>query len=585
MQKRTNPFYGKNKFLELNQIGSKVFTPSQIKNVLDSAFSEIKNIEDRELFYSICFSICEIPDRTHYGISNIENLEKGGSGNVNFTNTFLDWLIRKDKQQFINFIPQIVDYISLKPFTTLQVTKEGNFKGILNIIMNDLEIRSIVIDLLADYVNSEDEFKHYLVAKFINVPDFTKRKRKNGKKTAIKPITKQKMNYYKTLLYELSEKVGWEISEFDNYIKFSGFVKWRKQFSSKLEFIEFSTKNILNYDKSSFINFINKLPSKARSRVRNMVKNESKWSNENLGLLNELYSQWENSKKEAQTQLRELKNKETLTKEDLIKISKLEKEAKVNIAGTTISDLLLDVAKGNAQEIVFEQLASQVKFDSEVLVVCDVSSSMGGMAINVAQLVASLVLYKNKTNPFFMRFASSCDYVYNEDNSVIDRNKSFYENYVKIKTQYIKASGGSTNISGLAEQFKSFVDSAKTEYIREKRIEMIKGYKTLLVISDGDLNNQLSAAKSIQDCIMKLKHWFGWEGKFVIWEVPNYTYAINKSSYFDIIENVLHETTLNANFINTLLTKIDEIRVTDIYASLEIIHKMNRYKPIRQAVL
>ena len=82
---------------------------------------------------------------------------------------------------------------------------------------------------------------------------------------------------------------------------------------------------------------------------------------------------------------------------------------------------------------------------------------------------------------------------------------------------------GSTNISGIPEALKRWVDSGSDAIIKEQRREQISEYNVILVVSDGHFNNDHSATKSLLDCQHKLKAWFDADPVIVIWDVVENT--------------------------------------------------------------
>ena len=83
------------------------------------------------------------------------------------------------------------------------------------------------------------------------------------------------------------------------------------------------------------------------------------------------------------------------------------------------------------------------------------------------------------------------------------------------------------------------------------------------------------------DFQMKMKQWFGWTGVIVMWDVPKYGDSVNKSGYFDNIENVIHITTYNMSTINQIFTKISDMDIIDIYTPLKSLYLSNRYELIK----
>ena len=162
-------------------------------------------------------------------------------------------------------------------------------------------------------------------------------------------------------------------------------------------------------------------------------------------------------------------------------------------------------------------------------------------------------------------------------------NKTFMDNYKNI-SKFITGNDGSTNISGIATKIKEWVNDI-SEYSNIRK-EQLMNYQAFILVSDSDLNNSSSAAASLRDMQMKMKQWFGWEGIIIIWDVTrNDNQKINKSGYFDNIENVIHITTYDASTINQIFTKISDIDIIDIYTPLKSLYLSTRYDLIKNYVI
>ena len=119
-----NPFYNKRELFSLYQNGNK----SSISSILDKAWKECVTKEDREVFHSICFGIGDITNREH-NIFRQKHIkaEQGGNSQVSSWMEYLTWLIKNHENQFIKFLPLIVEYVGLRELTTYQV-KTTKFK-------------------------------------------------------------------------------------------------------------------------------------------------------------------------------------------------------------------------------------------------------------------------------------------------------------------------------------------------------------------------------------------------------------------------------------------------------------------------
>ena len=99
------------------------------------------------------------------------------------------------------------------------------------------------------------------------------------------------------------------------------------------------------------------------------------------------------------------------------------------------------------------------------------------------------------------------------------------------------------------------------------------------------MNSDPTQAQSMQRFMMNMRQWFGWNGVVVLWDIPKHKGdTINKSKYFENIENVIHITTYNASVINQIFTKIHDLDVIDIYTPLKSLFASNRYNLIKNVI-
>ena len=82
-----------------------------------------------------------------------------------------------------------------------------------------------------------------------------------------------------------------------------------------------------------------------------------------------------------------------------------------------------------------------------------------------------------------------------------------------------------------------------------------------------------------------MKQYFGWEPIIVLWEIPKAGESMNKSGYFDNIQNVIHVTTWNMSTINNIFTKIHDMDVIDTYTELKSMYQHERYKLVKENTL
>ena len=131
----------------------------------------------------------------------------------------------------------------------------------------DKRYREVIANYLYKVINGNNPFNKVLVAKFLSLPRVSKRSNHNK----MLPATKKVMEDKASLLKLLSELMGWEYEVSANYANFKGYRKWRKEYNGNLESVLFSTGKINEFDKQSFIDWFDKLPSQARFRAKNRI--------------------------------------------------------------------------------------------------------------------------------------------------------------------------------------------------------------------------------------------------------------------------------------------------------------------------
>lgn len=620
-----NQFYGKKQIFALYQ------NERASISLLDNAYSECKNDKIlRQLFHIINFDKGSI-NRTH-NIFRKNKVDDGGKANNENWIMYLKWLLKTDINQFVNFLkydPSIkcslfFEYVSPREFMYYQVktnkkTKDINgFWGLLKDIHNHTNqlIYKTLVNTIVSYIKFGSEFQKWQIAKMIHTPKYSKRQ-KRGKDGNIieggrmlQKETKDKFFLYESLCDDVSKEMDWYVIDYGNNKRYTGLVEWRKNYISDTEFVLFSNKKILDFDKEQFMKWLQQLPAGARMRVKKRLYNpekEDKWINK-YGNLRDFFDAWNSMKLESQTRERELLEKERmqgLNENEKRELAEVKKESKVNTGALTLYDYINEFVDGKTDNVTVDAIVSKVNFDLEVLVISDSSGSMkfnGGRPLVIARLLTTLAMLKNKhtySNVLFTFGTQANVYTDGSEgsgkpnkfmqgksvkvNRLIDRTDTFMNNYNKI-SKFITGDDGSTNISGIAEKIKEWVNEIPE--LKQVRQEQLSDYQAFMVISDGDLNNSNSAASSIADMQMKMKQWFGWEGIIIIWDVTrNKDDKINKSGYFDNIENVIHITTYDASTINQIFTKISDIDIIDIYTPLKSLYHSTRFDIIKNYVI
>lgn len=602
-----NPFYG------LSMLKALLHNKNNMAQYLANAWNEAKsNIMFRQLFHLICFSVGDI-DRQH-NIFGKQKVESDGQGLNQQWIMYLQFLLKTDVKQFVQFLPLIVEYVGLKELTTLQIKTQRKTKkiigsyGLLTSIMANEVAYSALLNLLSDYSNSNNPFKRMLVAKFVKIPRYSKRKatKLGTEKRSLQPETVKKMNAYNRLLLDLSAKMGWEVHNASSNINFVGYRNFQKQYNQDQEYVLFSTGRINDFDQEQFLRWLNTTPAGARYRVKRRLFDKDGNPIQKWGKLASWFTEWDKLKQQAQAEKRNLEAKAAttvLSDEEKVRLQKVTKDAKVTTGGFNLFDFMNDFVDRKVDNTTVNALVDKVVFDVPVLPIVDISTSMSGRPIIIARLAAALALMKNPdkfTNVLF-GFGSAA-YCFTDKSEgrkspnqfmvgqsvkidkLVDRTATLSENFNNL-APIVNANYGSTDLSGVAERVRKWTEEAEDSVEKAHRIEQLQQYRVVLVISDGDLNNKPTQAQSMSSFVMKMKQYFGWEPVIVLWEIPRAGDSMNKSGYFDDIQNVIHVTTWNMSTINNIFTKIHDMDVIDTYTELKSMYQHERYKLVKENTL
>ena len=595
-----NPFYGLRNCLQLLQAaGGNIST-----TMLDACYAEVKNNkEHRQMFFSLLFSVGDITARQHNIFKGVKK-DSGGNANREGFYTIFEWLKTNHKEQFVQFLNKGL----FNEYTCFDVLFRSRVqtKGAKVLKVYDIFADEWYQEKLAEYVygvlNGTNPFNKMLVAKFLTIPRLSKRA---GHKQML-PETKRVMENKTAFLIKLSNLMGWEYSVKGTYANFSGYRAWRKEYNGTLESVLFSTGKIKEFDKTQFTEWLDKLPSQARFRVKNRVlysKNKDtevlKWSK-----FGEWYTEWEKYKEEKQKEQRVLEEKirqGQATTEDVQKLEKVKKQAKVNTGATNFNELYDQILRGNVDLLKLEAFVqNKVNLPYNSLVIIDDSGSMSGSPFNFASFLASVCLVKNPDDDarnllgFFgssTRFYSYIDKeVENASNSLmrrqvgkivhkpfVDPTKSFIENYKQINSFcHATFEGGWTDIASLITALKSVMSTSN------QLIDALKSYPVWTIISDGEWNNLHSPEASINDLLRKCEQALGFKPYIVAIDV---TRGVNvKADRFSGIDNLMYIPS-NPGLIEQFLTNFKDMDVFDVYTPLQSIYRSNRYELVREATL
>jgi hypothetical protein len=600
-----NPFYGLRNCLKLFQSVGGTITES----MLNSAWDEVKEDKvKRELFFSLLFSVGDITARQHNIFKGVKK-DTGGNANREGFYTIFCWLKDNHKEQFVKFLNAGL-FNEYQCFDTLfrsRVQTKGAKVLKVYDIFADKWYREELVKYVYAVINGNNPFNKLLVAKFLTVPRLSKRA---GHKKML-PQTKQVMENKTAFLVELSKLMGWEYSVNGVYANFAGYRAWRKQYNGSLESVLFSTGKIKEFDKTQFIDWLDKLPSQARFRVKNRIlystittapdnpavsgSEQYKWDK-----FRPWIHEWEKYKEQKQAEQRVLEEKVRqgqATTEDVEKLEKVKKQAKVNVGATSFNELYDQIMQGKVDELKLEAfIQNKVNLPYNSLVIIDASGSMSGSPFAFASFLAAVCLVKNPDDDgrnllgFFdsnTRFYSYIDKeASNTPNSLmrrsvaksvhkpfVDPTKSFMENYKQINS-FCQASfyGGWTNISSLIRSIEEALRNAP------QLVDALKAYPVWTIISDGEWNNLPSPEASVNDLLRQCEQVLGFRPYIVAIDVTRND-RVN-AERFSGIDNLMYIPS-NPAQIEQFLTNFKDMDVFDVYTPLQSLYRSNRYELVR----
>lgn len=595
-----NPFYGLRNCLKLFQSVGGTIT----KSVLNSAWNEVKGDKvKRELFFSLLFSVGDITARQHNIFKGVKK-DTGGNANREGFYTIFCWLKDNHKEQFIKFLNAGL-FNEYQCFDTLfrsRVQTKGAKVLKVYDIFADKWYRAELVKYVYAVINGSNPFNKLLVAKFLTIPRLSKRA---GHKQML-PQTKQVMENKTAFLIELSKLMGWEYSVKGAYANFKGYRDWRKQYNGSLESVLFSTGKINEFDKTQFIDWLDKLPSQARFRVKNRVLYSKVKDTETLkwSKFSKWFKEWETYKEQKQAEQRVLEEKVRqgqASTEDVEKLQKVKKQAKVNVGATSFNELYDQIMNGRVDTLKLEAfIQNKVNLPYNSLVIIDDSGSMGGSSFAFASFLAAVCLVKNPDDDgrnllgFFgndTRFYSYIDKeASNTPNSLmrrsmaksvhkpfVDPTKSFMENYKQINS-FCQATfkGGWTDISSLIGSIKKALRSAP------QLVDALKSYPVWTIISDGEWNNLPSPEASVNGLLRQCEQVLGFRPYIVAIDVTRND-RVN-AERFSGIDNLMYIPS-NPAQIEQLLTNFKDMDVFDVYTPLQSLYRSNRYELIRENTL
>lgn len=596
-----NPFYGMRSCLTLMQgVGGNI-TPV----ILNNAYKECKTKEQKQMFYALIFSIGDITARQH-NIFKGKKKDNGGNANREGFAVVIDWMWSNHREQFLKFLNAglFEEYTCFDHLLKNRVQTKG--KRVLRVhnILAVAEYRTAIAEHLYAVIKGTNPFNKMLVAKFLTLPRLSKRA---GHKRML-PETKKVMEDKVKLLIELSKMMGWEYEVTPSTANFKGYRAWRKEYNGNLESVLFSTGKVKEFKKDEFIDWLDKLPAQARFRVKNKVLYSKVKDTETLKYpeLNKWYAEWEKYKESKQAEQRVLEEKVRqgqASEEDVVKLAKVKKEAKVTTGATNFNEIYEQICTGNVDKLKLESFINKVNLPYNSLVIIDDSGSMSGAPFNFASFLAAVCLVKNPDDDgrnllgFFNNHSHWHSYIdckaENTPNWMIrrqvakvkatpfvDPHKSFYENYKSIKSFCNGVfQGGGTNISAIPEGLSSCCK------VHPEVLDALKSYPVWTIISDGEWNNLRSPEASINDFMRKCENYFGFRPFIVAIDVAGrYGMGNVRAEQFSGIDNFMYIPS-NPAQIEQFLTNFKDMDIFDAYTPLQSIYRSNRYDIVKDNVL
>ena len=594
-----NPFYGLRNCLSLMQKAGGEITEA----LLNSCWNEVKdNKEHRQLFFSLLFSVGDITARQHNIFKGVKK-DKGGNANREGFYVIFNWLKENHKDQFVVFLNKGL----FNEYTCFDLLFRSRVqtKGAKVIKVYDIFADTWYRDKLADYVysviNGTNPFNKMLVAKFLTIPRLSKR---TGHKQML-PETRKVMEHKTAFLIQLSKMMKWNYSVEGNYANFEGYRKWRSQYNGTLESVLFSTGKIREFDKIQFIDWLDKLPSQARFRVKNrLLYSKNADETQKWPKLESWYTEWEKVKEAKQAEQRILEEKVRqgqASLEDVEKLERVKKEAKVNVGATSFNELYDQIMTGRIDTLKLEAfIQNRVNLPYNSLVIIDDSGSMSGEPFNFASFLAAVCLIKNPDDDgrnllgFFgqgTRFYSYIDKEASETPNMlmrrqtatsvhkpfVDPTKSFIENYRRINS-FCNATfnGGWTDISSLISSIKKALRDAP------QLVDALKAYPVWTIISDGEWNNMPSPEASVNDLLRNCENVLGFKPYIIAIDVTRNDLV--RAERFSGIDNLMYIPS-NPGQIEQFLTNFKDMDVFDVYTPLQSIYRSNRYELVRENTL
>lgn len=588
-----NPFYGMRRCLDILNNVDKV---DMSTSLLDAAYKECDTPEKIKMFWCLIFSIGDITNR-HHNIFGKRKVDNGGNANRNAWDTILQWMWSRHPDQFCKFLNAGL-FNQYQCFDSLFKSRVKTVKGKVisqRCTFLDKEYCNTLLAYVVKVINGKSTFDKMLVAKFLTLPRFSKRKGHNK----MLPETRQCMEAKAAFLVRLSKLMSWEYEVKGNICNFKGYRKWRRLYNTNLESVLFSTGKINEFDEVQFTEWFDQLPALARQRVMVRVSKSKKWEKFIPWIAN-----WKTFKEEKQKEQRVLEEKVrqgTASLEDKVKLEQVKKEAKVTTGAVTFRDLYKQICNGKIDELKLESfIQNKVNMPYNNLVIVDASGSMCGAPFNFATFIASVCLVKNPDDDarsmlgmfsnrthWYTHIDARCDT--ESPNSFWRRTVAtpiaprpfvnpelpFIDNYRNIN-DFMNAmfDQGYTNITSLFDSIKSLLEQHSSV------LDGFKSYPVWTIISDGEWNNLPSPEASVNDLLTRCERELGFKPFIVAIDIAPESSLKVGIDRLSGIENLIY-IPANPAQIEQFLCNFRDMEVFDIYTPLQSLYRSNRYELVR----
>lgn len=645
-----NPFYGMEATLALlQQCGKMTDSPSKsaVVQLLNKSWGECKDdANKKKMFFSVVFSIGDIPNREHniFRKKGIKNADQGGSGLRKAFLYCLEWIHNNLTKQFYSLLPILGEYYNLGAMTMFHILWTDRFKGtvkeVYRVNVDVDKLTTYIAAVLSDAKTTENEkalwakwLWHIPKARTKKITVTEKNKDKLSKIPGIKDLevgshlvqarpkldeTKSKDKTTFQCIRLLSEKMKWEIKKHVKNDDFVGYAAFRTKYLSATEAALFSSKKILQMDKVQFFEWLETLPAGARyavqrrlvSKTGNKYEAKTKWITPKGVNLGSLFIEWLDHKAKAQETVRSL-SEDDKAKMAPKELKELQKAAKVNTGGITLLDVAADLfASKDAQNtnMLAQALLDKVKLNVPVMVVVDVSTSMAWanksvthknvpfLPIQMACLLTTTFLLKNPNKELqstLIRFSDKAEVLYQgketEEKDRFMRSKATSVELVNPAHDFI------TNFNNIAKHLQPNGGTQFDKVADNLKAWVDQGGGVYADVRKEMINNypvwvvvsdgDMNGAGNATEVMAQFQQKMRqWFGWEGVIVVWDVKQTADQVNKYKNLPNVMYIGTCNVGTMDQIFTRIDDVEIIDVYTVLNTMFKSNRYTPVRELV-